>query len=506
MKMELTQEQKDILSYDISDGTVVVKAYAGSGKTFILEKISEKYSTKRILYLAYNKAIAEEAKSRFPSNVKCVTMHSLAYRKVGAYSFNLGNPRKKEMKDCFETIHGRVISWDDCNILQGLYKDYLCISDLDSTKLIDSKDHLLTRLSLKKEHIRPIIEGTYQRMVRGFMPMTHDVYLKMFSVSDINLANEYDIILFDEAQDANPVVLSILNKINVPKVVVGDSHQQIYSWRGSINALSKFKSNKEFTLSKSFRFGESVAELSSELLSNWKKGKSKITGADLTTEINGKCEKYTLICRTNSMIFKQCVSLLENGTTFGFIGGTPRQFLSDLEDIYSLWCGEWSGGFKNPFLQTFDNIEELIEYAEHSNELDLLTLSSIVNNYNTDLPWMIEMIESNARPDGDVLFTTAHKSKGLEWDNVKIAEDFYDLAKRHTGYTDEDKYVLKKHGYKQHVVLQEEEVNLLYVAITRAKKCLVVDENLLEVFSTTKKERKKMQKVLAENMMKILSR
>ncbi len=59
-----------------------VIAYAGTGKTTTLQMISDAMPERRGMYLAFNKAIASEAQSKFHRQVDCRTFHSLAYRSV----------------------------------------------------------------------------------------------------------------------------------------------------------------------------------------------------------------------------------------------------------------------------------------------------------------------------------------------------------------------------------------------------------------------------------------
>ena len=59
-----------------------VIAYAGTGKTSTLQMMSNAMPERRGMYLAFNKAIANEAQSKFHRNVNCRTFHSLAYRSV----------------------------------------------------------------------------------------------------------------------------------------------------------------------------------------------------------------------------------------------------------------------------------------------------------------------------------------------------------------------------------------------------------------------------------------
>lgn len=56
---------------------------AGTGKTTTLVKFAEQRPHLRFLYVAFNKSVAREAQRRFPSNVDCKTVHSLAYSCVG---------------------------------------------------------------------------------------------------------------------------------------------------------------------------------------------------------------------------------------------------------------------------------------------------------------------------------------------------------------------------------------------------------------------------------------
>lgn len=57
-------------------------AGAGTGKTSTLVMMGSA-TRRRGLYVAFNKPIAEEARSRFGRNVECRTSHSLAHRAVG---------------------------------------------------------------------------------------------------------------------------------------------------------------------------------------------------------------------------------------------------------------------------------------------------------------------------------------------------------------------------------------------------------------------------------------
>ena len=102
----------------------------------------------------------------------------------------------------------------------------------------------------------------------GSFPVTHDTYLKLFQLSSPDLSRRWDTILFDEAQDANPVTSALVLSQSCRVILVGDRYQQIYRFRGADNALSHPVLNDadRLWLTQSFRFGSSVARMANLLL------------------------------------------------------------------------------------------------------------------------------------------------------------------------------------------------------------------------------------------------
>ena len=79
MKFKPTAQQQHIVDTALTGQDVIVQAYAGASKTTTLTLVAEALKDKRILYVAFNKAIAVEAAEKMPSNVECRTVHSVAY-------------------------------------------------------------------------------------------------------------------------------------------------------------------------------------------------------------------------------------------------------------------------------------------------------------------------------------------------------------------------------------------------------------------------------------------
>ena len=78
------------------------------------------------------------------------------------------------------------------------------------------------------------------------------------------------------------------------------------------------------------------------------------------------------------------------------------------------------------------------------------------------LPMLLAILKKQAvtrETDADVTVVTAHRSKGLEWNTVRINDDFVDIT---------DPLLNRRE--------REDELNLLYVSVTRARKVLVPNE------------------------------
>ena len=131
-------------------------------------------------------------------------------------------------------------------------------------------------------------------------------YYLLISTQQISQFN-YDIIMLDEAQDTNEVTLGIFEALSTKvKIYVGDEHQQIYSFRGSKNALNKIKSDKKLYLSTSFRFNTNIANFANILLRNFKN--EEVTIDTLKEEKDDIIESNGYISRTNA----QLISIISN--------------------------------------------------------------------------------------------------------------------------------------------------------------------------------------------------
>lgn len=78
-----TPEQAKVIAW--KGERLVVFVSDGNGKITTLRRFAEENPTERMLYVAYNRAIRDEAEQKFPFNVICKAFHQLAWPTVGKH-------------------------------------------------------------------------------------------------------------------------------------------------------------------------------------------------------------------------------------------------------------------------------------------------------------------------------------------------------------------------------------------------------------------------------------
>ena len=219
---------------------IKVYALAGTGKTTTLKAIAELHPDQKMLYMAFNKAIADEAKGKFPPNVEVRTVHSLAYAHLGRFYrdrlsrldyFEIAEALGMPVKAVFEQIHHfQAFLNSDCPLDRS-----------ELRALVGRRLVMRTRTRLAD-----FILQLFHTLKHGRLQVDHSFYLKDFQLNfkSFGLAGAYDVVLLDEGQDVNPVILSIFEQFQARKIMVGDKHQKIYGFRGAINAIEEFKADE----------------------------------------------------------------------------------------------------------------------------------------------------------------------------------------------------------------------------------------------------------------------
>lgn len=298
--------------------------------------------------------------------------------------------------------------------------------------------------------------------------ITHDTYLKIWALSKPQLP--YDAVILDEAQDTNPVTASVLEaQRKAQLLIIGDRHQSIYAFRGSTNAMERFAALTEatvYTMPRTWRFGARSAALANVLLDHFKNETTPIIGM-------GQDAPYTpnapiaYLSRSNMELFAKAAS--RRGVGMHWVGGCNNYRLELVMDAYHLFSGD-KQKVQDFMLKRYDSWPKFEEAVGISQDVESRILLKVVETYGHSIPDLIQDIRNNEVLDpanAERIMTTAHKAKGLDWDYVKLGDDFSTV----TDCLEE----LQEKGRLSAGSLQE--INLLYVALTRAKKCVFLNED-----------------------------
>ena len=459
--LKLTGEQEAVVKSDAKD--LVIRAFAGACKTSTLRAYARSRPEKRFLYLAFNRAAAREAEATFPANVTCRTMHALAFAATGRhYQEKIGVLRPMDVVSAYQatTLQAR-------HAIMTLER-YLISADEDL-----GEQHVIQDVPEESRRLYVVAARNLWRDMRDAgnpLPMTHDGYLKLYQLSKPDLSSRYDAILFDEAQDANPVIADIVLSQRCGRILVGDRHQSSYAFRGCIDAMGMLDGAEEHHLTQSMRFGPHVADAASHLLRAFKAEPREVVGLgqmDPSPASVDPSRPYAVICRTNATVFDHAVSLLDKRKVH-FLGGIEEYPFKKLLDVYCLMRGE-AGKVRDPAYRGFRSFAELERYAQEANDLEIMAQIGVVKRYGGDLPGLVRRVQASAiesANDAHVLLCTAHRSKGLEFDQVVLADDFADLV-------GPDGRLLSS---SPAAFMQD--VNLQYVALTRAKRAVDINRQL----------------------------
>jgi len=488
--MNLTKEQSEIIQ---STGNIRINAVAGSGKTTtLIEYARSRPAISKILYLAFNRSVKLEATKKFADtglvNVVVETAHSLAFKFIVQFSNYKVKSLGYKINEIVELLQlkGNEEKHTEYIIANHIIKlvAYFCNSDKQKVQELNYLDTITdtkAKAFVEKHYDYIILHARIflSKMDKGEIEITHDFYLKKFQLSTPIL--NFDYILFDEGQDASPAMLAIFLNQTATKIIVGDTHQQIYSWRYAINSLEKVNFTI-YNLTGSFRFNKDIADLATGILDNKKLVYEKhkevsITGLGNNTSTKSKA----IIARTNLGLLLKAIEYVTEqkrikriyfeGNFNSYTYADDGASLYDVLNLYNLKQVH----IKDQLIKSMKNISELEDYIEKTEDVQLAMMVEIVKEYGNEIPKILKIIKdkhvsNDEKENAEIIFTTTHRCKGMEYDEVYLVNDFI---------TDEklNKYLKDKQNLNRTKI--NEEINLLYVAITRTKNKLKIPEELI---------------------------
>ena len=476
----LTQEQAAIIESEASHKVVV--AGAGTGKTFVLVEqivrwIDDGVDPGTMMAVTYTRRAGEELRSRVLER----TGETIGY--VG-------------------TIH----SW----CLAKLWKAGIPVTPLESLELAMVVDMIAERSSMTSvnaKRVCKLLDGDLRRpsteesslatLVMQYMHEQHLVlvgalprlWLTMARMRPVALTRARAsacCIMWDEYQDSDPREEAILDVLQPDlSFVVGDHRQAIYQFRGGDSSLLARREGERFPLTINRRSCAEVVNLANRVaihgaeLSAWHDEPGLI---ERDEDLFDGClwplldedETVHVLCRTNREVRRVGYECADRGVSCHVVSRDLDPYAApEWIDAYSMAryvmapeC-EWTRdrvmkmqdvdvGWLNDSIYGNDTMHRMMmAHPVLRNKDDARVRAMQVSEF---IRWYGKRDLQDQLPDEAdapaVVAMTVHASKGLEFDRVVLAD------------------VGRKLGGKK----GEEERNVLYVGITRAKSVLALNE------------------------------
>jgi len=466
MAMVPTAEQRVARDVFAAGRDLALVAGAGTGKTTALILMGAA-TRQRGLYVAFNRAIADDARVRFGSNVECRTAHSLAFHAVGRmYRERLNAQARIPAK---QTARMLGITRD---LLIGNHNVKINHQARLVMEMIRQFCYSAERQVLAR-HLEPVngLDTPGQEyLARTLLPYAvrawedicspsgrlrfeHDHYMKMWALT--NPVLDVNFILLDEAQDTNPVLEEIFLNQRTQRVCVGDPAQRIYGWRNARDVMTGFPA-ESLHLTQVFRFGPRIAGVANRWLRH-AGSTMRLTGCGPSdSRICEISDPDAVLCRGNADAIQEVLAFLEKGVPVALTGGGDAM-LRIAKAAQELKNGRRTS---HPELFLFTSWGEVQDYVEHDKAgQDLKAIVNLVDKYGSDQ--IIRAVERlSAEEHAKVTVSTVHKAKGREWASVRIGGGFAAPSVDDEGMQRE---------------FQPAEARLIYVAVTRARHRLDVE-------------------------------
>ena len=456
-------------------GHGLIDAKAGSGKTTTEEKaIAYTPTEAKVIYLAFNKRIVNEAKDRMPAHCKVATTHSQGFSNIRRAFGKVQVEDKKtwqlidQLREAASYSTAEIIDENGSVIRQlvGLVKNTL--NETDDASL----DALCDHYGIEANGSSAVIFNAVRRIIEQSRAMTQVIDfddMLWFCALGMVACEQFDYLFIDEAQDLNKAQTAFILrscKLGGRIIAVGDPAQSVYGFRGAdVNAIPNLidaLSATQLPLSICYRCPKSHIRLAQRLVPEieWREDAPEgiietITEASFLARVQ---QGDMVICRTNAPLVEPAFELIRRGVKAVIVGrdigkgltGLLRKIekryntvalvdtlraLNDytLREVIKLTAAE-----KNSQAQSLqDQCDTLIALADGCQSIDEIE----------------RKVESVFADDVQgIAFSSIHRAKGLEAERVFLLHP-----------------ELLPHPMAKRNWERAQERNIQYVAYTRAK-------------------------------------
>lgn len=474
------------------EGNAVVEAVAGSGKTTTAIKCMELIPRgEPVLFLAFNKAIADELKTKVPQHAHVMTLNGLGHRtwcrmygKVALDASKTKTLMRKHLSKELLTDYGQAVSK-----LVGLCKAYGVVPEMSLEEVCDEVVGLLpdTRetyvqliehfdiefdraavnsvdivIDLTKKVLRESIK------LQGLIDFDDQIY---FSVIFGGTRPTYKWIFVDESQDLSPAQRALVMQTIAPGgriVAIGDSRQAIYGFRGAdCDSMKNFQEQLgavRLDLSICYRCPSSHIAFAKDIVPEIEAAPNAEVGEIADIGLAWRAEDFQktdiIICRNSAPLVRAAYQILAKKIPVKIKGkDIGKGLIRLIESMHSKNWGELSRDLARWYNREVDRLMADDHNADISKVQDKYdAVTAFMDMLPEGTPEQICKEIENLFTDfgGNCLtLSTVHRAKGLEADRVYILNASLMPS-----------WSARKPWEK------EQEENLQYVAYTRAKKTL----------------------------------
>jgi DNA helicase-2/ATP-dependent DNA helicase PcrA len=490
-----------------TSSSIVLEAVAGAGKTTtVLEGL--KFLRGTTVLTAFNNKMVKELKEKVAeagiTGVDTKTLHGAGYSALRKAFRNEGfNSRDPDDKKVLR-IAEALISEQQRRDLEGLESAVASMVSMakqrgigalspinDDSAWYDMVDHfaLDDNLPEGKEHMVPQLVKMAQICLRrsnedlSVIDFDDMVYLPL--QRNLRLW-QYDNVIIDEAQDTNPTRRALARKMLRPggrMIAVGDRHQAIYGFTGtdndSLDQIAEDFDCVRLPLTVTYRCPKAVVRVANEWVHHIEAHETAPEGEVVEYDYSEIMTQAQLgdaiLCRFNKYLVSLVFKFIRAGIAAKIEGRAIGHGLAKL-------AGRWKSIKTLNALETKleEHFERQIEKAkakdderrieEHRDlhETMLVLIDRAREQKMSQVSELQAMIMSIFEDDiGEsrriITLCSEHRAKGLEWDRVHV------LGLRE---------LQPARCSREWQMAQE--INLMYVAVTRAKKVLHIVSGVRE--------------------------
>lgn len=487
--MKPSKYQQDIYNALVATRfNVAVAAGPGSGKTSTAVHLSRLVPHgKSSLFIAFNKSIVNELKTKLVNGTHCSTLHSLGLRCIFSHFPGenkvdaAGSKQIRFIEPYYENLHPRKKWVAIYRVDEIMKRARVTMTPPDRTALEIMCDNYA--MDYDKEHISVASRALKQLYEYNTDPDRFSIQIDFIDMIEMVAHNneistpQYDYVFLDEAQDMSKLDQKFIRRLIKPITgrlfAIGDRNQSIYSFRGADpHAFEHFLENPntiELPLSVSYRCAKSIVKEARLIYKDVEEWDQNPEGVVRKGEVDEIEEGDMVLCRNTRPLISIFLDLIDQNKKAYVVGKEMEKGLlgllagfdesdetnrvyNELENILKSIADDLEKrGFVKP--------ENHPKYVRVEEKLQILHL--LFRKFKTvrEVEEFIKQIFHDQDREG-VRLMTIHKSKGLENERVFIIETFNDKP------LIPSRYAVTKDQLKQ-------ERNLKFVAITRAKRELI---------------------------------